>query len=347
MSATMTQIAKASNVSVSLVSRLMREDPSLRVSDETRKRVYAAKAKLEGVTAPVRDSGPLVFTASIAARFSGGSMDDPDNLHTNQLLQELELQLKERGHMLALSYTRLGQELDEIQQVIQPSHPAAGIIYIWQTIVPEVQQAIVDHKLPHVVCYPGGDYERLQTITTFKAASFRKLVDHLLGLGHQRIGYVGCVARRYPWFAEAMTYRRMPLEPADFCAIDGDSPMHAWSDWRAIGRERFAQLLDKRPDLTAVVVDNDYVALGVMDQLKARDIKVGEAFSVASYGNLEKPLGLDPVLTTIDEQLPLFVRRIVSSLLDQVNTPRTEPAHEQVFGELIVRQSTGPAPKHC
>lgn len=348
MSLTLTQLAKASNVSLSLVSRLMRDDPTLRVSGPTKQRVMAAKARLEresghSLVVPSRVERPRTFMASLEVGVKQSSSSGTDSFNVYRLVQEIELELGERGHVLALTYSDDAARLKQAEQVADRNHPVDGVIFLWSHVTPALRDALLQRRVPHMLFHPWlGEYEELQTIRPLKEESFRRLVDHLVALGHQRIGYVGCLKRRYPWAALAMICNDVPLDLPGLCALDADGPMELWSDWRGATNARFSAWLDAHPDCTAVITENDFVAFGVMDVLQSRGMTVGQDLAVASYGNVEPALGDKPsaILTTIDEQMPIIAQRIVSRLLEQVQRPPACAIHEVVPGTMIVRQST-------
>jgi DNA-binding LacI/PurR family transcriptional regulator len=349
MSLTLTKLAKASNVSLSLVSRLMRDDPTLRVSEPTRRRVLATKARLEREAgAPLvvagRTERPRTFIASLEAGMRQSPSSGTDSFNLYRLLQEIELELVERGHVMAITYCDDASRQKQVEQVGDPIHPVDGVIYLWGHITPEVRQTILDHRVPHVVFHPWvGEYDGLQTIRPLKEESFRMLVNHLVSLGHRRIGHVGCRLRRYPWTAMAMICQGLSLESPGLCALDREAPMQLWSDWRGAAKQHFNNWLDEHPECTAVITENDFVAFGVMDVLESRGLTVGRDLAVASYGNVEPALGDEPsaVLTTVDEQMPIIARRIVTRLLAQFDRTPIEGLHEGVPGKLVIRRSTG------
>ena len=349
MSLTLTQLAKASNVSLSLVSRLMRDDPTLRVSGPTKQRVMAAKARLEresghSLVVPSRVERPRTFMASLEVGVKQSPSSGTDSFNLYRLLQELELELGARGHVLALTYSDDTGRLKQAEQVADSNYPVDGVIFLWSHIIPPLRDVLLQRGVPHLVFHPWlGEYEDLQTIRPLKEESFRRLVDHLVALGHQRIGYVGCLKRRYPWVALAMICDDVALDSPGLCPLDADGPMELWSDWRGATNARFGAWLDAHPDCTAVITENDFVAFGVIDVLESRGMKVGRDLAVASYGNVEPALTgeASAVLTTVDEQMPTIARRIVSRLLEQIDRPKSDPLHEVVPGKLVVRQSTG------
>jgi DNA-binding LacI/PurR family transcriptional regulator len=328
----------------------MREDPTLRVSEPTRRRVLAAKARLE------RESGRALIVANRAERtrtfiasFEAGlkrtsPSSGTDSFNLYRLVQEIELELAERGHVLAITYCDDASRQKQAEQVADSTHPVDGVIYLWGHITAAVRETVLARRVPHVVFHPWmGEYEDLQTIRPLKEESFRKLVDHLVGLGHRRIGHVGCEKRRYPWVALAMICDGIPLDSPGLCRLDDDGPMDLWSDWRGAANARFGAWLDEHPECTAVITENDFAAFGVIDALEARGLKAGRDLAIASYGNVEPALADESsaVLTTIDEQMPIMARRIVTRLLEQIERPAAHGLHEVVPGKLVVRRSSG------
>jgi len=349
-SLTLTQLAKESNVSLSLVSRLMREDPTLRVSEPTRRRVLATKARLERaagrpLVVPSRVERARTFIASLEAGLHRAPTSGTDSFNLYRLVQDIELELKERGHVLAITYCDDDNRHKQAEQAADPKYPVDGVIYLWGHIQPAVRGTLLAQRVPHIVFHPWvAEYDDLQTIRPLKEEGFRQLVNHLVAKGHRRIGHVGCLKRRYPWAALAMLHAGLSLESPGLCRLDDDKPMELWGDWRGAAKRHFDAWLDEHPECTAVVTENDFAALGVIDVLESRGLTVGRDISVASYGNVEPAMSSEssPMLTTIDEQTPTLAKRIVVRLLEQFENPPTYGLHEVIPGKLIVRRSTGP-----
>lgn len=167
----------------------------------------------------------------------------------------------------------------------------------------------------------------------------RRLTEHLLALGHTRIGYVAGPAERTTT-RHRLEGHRDALGAAglkDDPALTLHGPFH-----RASGRAAAARLLDMEPELTAIVAANDTIALGVCAVARERGLRVPEDLSVAGFDDLPSATDTVPALTTV--RLPLYEAGARAGLLATgAARPASPDGVETVPAELMVRGSTGVA----
>jgi DNA-binding LacI/PurR family transcriptional regulator len=157
--------------------------------------------------------------------------------------------------------------------------------------------------------------------------------DHLLGLGHTRIGHVsgsdGASAHR------RAGYRRA-LEAAGVEVVIGESAGTSEED----GYGSACWLLDHHPDTTAIFAANDTMALGAFAAIKARGLSVPDDISVIGYDNspLAKSRFLD--LTSIDNRSDLVGVDAARRLLARIEDPTLEPERKLIEPTLVLRGTT-------
>ncbi|MER7397288.1 LacI family DNA-binding transcriptional regulator [Streptomyces sp. NPDC000151] len=163
----------------------------------------------------------------------------------------------------------------------------------------------------------------------------RSLTEHLVALGHRRIG---CVAG-----PEGLTTTRHRLEGhrAALAAHDiADAPgrtVHGAYD-RASGYAAAHELLRRDEDLTAVVAANDTVALGVCAALREHGLRVPEDVSVAGFDDLPFSMDAVPALTTV--RLPLTEAGARAGRLAMGREPAPADGVALLSSELVIRKST-------
>lgn len=161
----------------------------------------------------------------------------------------------------------------------------------------------------------------------------RRLTEHLLALGHRRIGYVAGPADR------TTTRHRMEGHRAALAAagVPEGPAVHGRYD-RPSGYEATAELLRLDPELTAVVAANDTVALGVCAALRDRGLAIPDDVSVAGFDDLPFSVDAAPALTTV--RLPLHEAGARAGRL-ALGTEEAPPGGlATVPAELVVRGST-------
>jgi LacI family transcriptional regulator, repressor for deo operon, udp, cdd, tsx, nupC, and nupG len=178
---------------------------------------------------------------------------------------------------------------------------------------------------------PGHPAVRLDS-----AAGTDAVMDHLLGLGHRRIGRVAAPFERHA-FRDREERWRAALTDA---GVDPDAMPHARSEISfAAAREAARPLLDGPDRPTALFCDDDILAGGVY--LAARDLglRIPRDVSVVGFDGLDFTLLLDPPLTTVTADAAGLGARAVETLLAHMRGERV-PAVTRLPVELTVRGST-------
>ncbi|MFE7753041.1 LacI family DNA-binding transcriptional regulator [Streptomyces sp. NPDC057428] len=130
----------------------------------------------------------------------------------------------------------------------------------------------------------------------------RRLTEHLIGLGHRRIGYIAGPLERTTT-RHRLEGHREALKAAGLYGDEENVTVHGPYD-RSSGYDAALELLCREPGLTAVVAANDTVALGACAALRDRGLRIPEDVSVAGFDDLPFSVDAVPALTTV--RLPLF-----------------------------------------
>jgi LacI family transcriptional regulator len=169
-------------------------------------------------------------------------------------------------------------------------------------------------------------------------AAGEAVAAHLLKLGHRRIGVIAgpavltTVADRLAGIATALGAHGMTLD--DVAVLHTDFTRNG-------GHAGAEELLDERPDLTALIALNDVMAIGVLSVLRARGIAVPQRMSVAGIDDVAVAADLAPSLTTV--RLPMAEMGEMA-LTMALKPPSARRRRKNTGHQLIVRDSTGPAP---
>ena len=167
----------------------------------------------------------------------------------------------------------------------------------------------------------------------------RTATQHLLDLGHKRIGFIagpqefGLANRRIAGWQTTM--EAAGLDCAGLCER-GDFGF-------ASGAAAARTLLDLPERPTAIIASSDQMSLATLEVAQERGLDVPRDLSLISFDNSPIVRFVNPALTAIDQPIAQTTARAVELLI----SARRDPAPERpvvVAGELIVRDSTGPAP---
>ena len=165
--------------------------------------------------------------------------------------------------------------------------------------------------------------------------------DHLIELGHERIGFIAgpkdfsLSDRRIAGWRQAMENAELPCD--DLCER-GDFGFDS-------GIVAAAALLGRDDPPTAIIASSDQMALATLEVARKRGLKVPQDLSLVSFDNSPIVRFTQPPLTAVDQPIAATIARAVELLIEA--RKKAEPAGViSVHGELVVRGSTARAPGH-
>ena len=175
------------------------------------------------------------------------------------------------------------------------------------------------------------------SVVTNERQAMEAAVDHLVGRGHRRIGFIGCTARsrsgreRQRGYEQARTRWELPWDPTwcSECAPNVDG-----------GRDAALALLSAHPELTALLCYNDLVAVGAVQACRRLNLTVPDACAIVGWDDIPLARYLSPPLTTLDMPKAQSGAEAVSLLTRLVGDGELVAEPVYLDAELVVRQST-------
>jgi LacI family transcriptional regulator len=329
---TIVDVARRAGVSKSTVSLVLAG--SALVAEPTRERVSRAMRAL----GYVYHRGAASLRAA-SSDFVGMVISDLTNPFFAELAVGIEDALYKLGFTPILANTNENPERQA--QVLRSlrEHNVAGIIMSpargsdawtlaqqWPPAIPAVitMRRMIGSPLPYV----GPDNRK----------GARDAVEHLLRLGHRRVGYLGG-DKGMTTQQERVGGWRDALNGAGIAA--DDSLVFEAAPTRAGGREAIERALSGAAPPTAVVCYNDIVAMGATRALTERGILPGRDMAVVGFDDIAEAEHNAPPLTTVSADTRDMGKRCADSLLGLIN--REDPAGLSFAGvaRLVVRESCG------
>jgi DNA-binding LacI/PurR family transcriptional regulator len=167
--------------------------------------------------------------------------------------------------------------------------------------------------------------------------------DHLISLGHRRIGYISDILDnsfnftssrdRFRGYYQAIESANIEINPAYFA-----QGVHGLSEARRLAMK----MLNLPIPPTAIFAASDTQAMGVMEAARQLELRIPDDLSVIGYDDIEVASYLE--LTTMRQLLYESGQRGVDVLLQTLTEPHQHPVCELLPTELVVRKTTGPAP---
>jgi LacI family transcriptional regulator len=212
----------------------------------------------------------------------------------------------------------------------------------------------IDVPVPVVAISAHSETKNVTNIILDHHQAVQLAIAHLYELGHRRIAILrgprAIPDSEFRWESSQQVAREMDLklDPALVLRIDsagwstktGQHPMAP-----EIGYKPMRALLEKTRDFTAVFCFNDIAAIGAMRALKDAGLRVPEDVSVVGFDDILSAAYSTPSLTTVRQPLTEMGKRGAQILLERIADREKEyPAAVVMKPELVVRESTGPAP---
>jgi LacI family transcriptional regulator len=330
---TIKDVARRAGVSSMTVSRVINR--SERVSPATRRRVEEAIAELGYV--PSRLARGLIRqkTGTLAL-----IVPDVANPFFTLIVRGAEDVARRAGYRIILCDTRADL-----------------------TIEREVIEEMIAHRVEGIVIAPVSDRSRghLQRLASFgvqfvlidrtvrgiesdvvvgdNAGGARRLVEHLIALGHRRIGFitesdeVSTARDRRQNYEAALASAGLPLDPALIVSSTVD-PRGGYE-----GMRRLLQL-DERP--TAVFAVNNLVAVGAIEAVRAHGLDVPDDVAIVCFDDIEYASRLYPFLTVMAQPAETLGTLGTQLLVERIEG-RAPGQHRVVIlpAQFIVRRSSG------
>jgi len=165
-------------------------------------------------------------------------------------------------------------------------------------------------------------------------------VDHLVELGHRRIAHIEGAR------STTARYRRSGYEKAMRRHGLADHIMVERGDFTEEGGYLAARaLLSRDPRPTAIFAPNDLVATGVLSAADELRLPVPEQVSIVGYDNTHLAAIRHISLTSVDQPRRDMGRVAAELLTARIEDPTRVARQNLVVPHLVVRSTTGPAPK--
>jgi LacI family transcriptional regulator len=215
-----------------------------------------------------------------------------------------------------------------------------GVILVTSELEPRLHGELHRLNVPIVVVDPaGGPTIDAPTIGATNWAGGLAATEHLIELGHRRIGFVSgpprllCSRARLDGHRAGLEAAGIPADEA--LVVPGDF-------YHESGFVGANALLDLADPPTAVFASSDQMALGVLEALRQRGLRVPEDISVVGFDDLPEVRWCPPPLTTVRQPLTEMGRMAARTVLRQMQGEETDSLRIELATELVVRASTAP-----
>ncbi|MFD1036185.1 LacI family DNA-binding transcriptional regulator [Sphingomonas hankookensis] len=339
---TIQDVARTAGVSAMTVSRVVNGGANVRQS--TRESVLAAIEQLNYSPNSAARSLAAGEAAQIGLLYANPSMAYLSNF----LIGALEGARKVGCHLVLEPCE--GDGPDEQAEAARrfASTPVQGVILPPPLSDAQAVQAELDAAgTPSVAVAVGGAQAGRASVRIDDFAAARAMTDHLIALGHRRIGFVrgnpnnGASGERWRGFVAA-------IEAAGLAVAD--MPVEQGLFTYRSGIDAAERLIDRNDRPTAIFASNDDMAAAAISVAHRRGLHVPEDVSIVGFDDTSLATTTWPEITTIRQPIAAMAETAVEMLLAQIRDRRAGLADDDgddrvLDHELVVRESSGPAPR--
>lgn len=354
---TVYDVAEHAGVSIATVSRVLRRPDD--VKESTRDRVWSSVRELGyvpsgsarglaarrtgviglyfagfdavGELTPVDVDGP--GGARTVDDVGGGVDAHPSSLYLDEVLRGAELEAWNRGFTLMVGVGRPGSAEETVRDM---AGRVDGMLILARGVSDEALAQLA-RRIPVVVLAGEAPDHSLDHVSVSNAEGMRALTAHLAGeRGIRRFAYVAGPddspddAERHAGFARAVTDAGL-----DAAGI----PVFRGAFTRASGRDVARDVIAAGlPE--AIVCANDQMALGVLDVLRVRGIRVPDDVLVSGFDGIEAGSAASPRLTTVRQHMHDVGRAGVELMRRRLQAPDAPPLASILPVDVLLREST-------
>jgi LacI family transcriptional regulator len=325
---TIGDVAAAAGVSVATVSKVINDRYG--VAEKTSARVRAVIDELGYTSSLVAQS-----LRSRRSNVIGILVSDIESFNA-ELLKGAARAIRGTGYDLVV-FSDCGQREDQVgwerRSLARVSALTDGAILVTPSgidVTSSTPIVAVDHNVRSATL-PTVDSENLAGAVT--------ATEHLIGLGHRRIGFIAgrpdleSARLREHGYRRALEQAGIPFD-ADLVRLGGYQPETA--------REAARELLSHEPRPTAIFAANDASAIETVAVADSLGLAVPGDLSVVGFDNVPESALCEPPLTTIEQPIQRMGEEAVRMLLGLIEDPSSRPAQVVLPTRLVERGSCGP-----
>jgi DNA-binding LacI/PurR family transcriptional regulator len=326
-------IARLAGVSQSTVSRVMNHDR--RISETTRARVEEAMARLD-----YRPNAAARTLITGRSHLIGLVVSNITNPFYPEMIESIVAAAAEHDYTVVLGNTqeREDLQLSLLDLLIEQQVDGAILTSPLRESAAAIARRRLD-RVPLVTVNRRMNGQRLDSVHLDNVGAGRLVAEHLVGLGHHRIGFIGGLASastnadRLVGVRAALRRLGYPVHARD--VVDGEFT------WRH-GYAAATTALGGSTRPTALICADDLIALGVMDAALDLGLRIPQEVAVVGFDDVPVAALRRIALTTVRQPVAEMGRRAVELLVDRITKgPDADPVEVVLAPRLVVRRTCG------
>ncbi len=324
-------LAELASVDISTISRALNNDP--RVNEQRRLQIRQLAEEVGYRPRPLRSK----LSRSIGLLVSSELQGRVDRDFHSRIAWQAQKILAERGLHVNLECVDRSKDgpvpavvkQNRVDGVLLSGHPSAKL-------VAEIREL----GMPAVAINDSVDRLGISCVCSNPEPAIHQAIVNLAARGHTTFGLL-LMDMKYPSSqvrhrSYESTLRELGIEPDPaWLVVKGEGEL-------ACGRQGIIELQRRGPLPTAILCENDWMAMGVMQELYRQGMQVPEDVSVVGHDDLWICEQTEPPLTSIHRSEDTLVAKAMELLLNEIENGPSQPQELQVEGKMVWRQSAGP-----
>jgi len=330
--ATLKDIATEAGVSSATVSRVLNEDESVHVREETRTKIFEVAEKLQYKTIATRysksnkSSEKKFKIALILGYKEKGEIDDSYYL---SIRYGIESQAKVKKLTIKKFYypdikSKIHSKVRDVDGIIAVGYFKGDDLALLEELSSNI--VFVDYS---------PDDEKYDSVVVDLSRITRKVIDRFIDKGHKRIGFIGgrdC---------DELDQRELAFrEYTSFKNIFNEKDIHIGGFSSMSGYKMATEIAEGSEFPSAFFIGNDSMAIGALRAFNEKGIRVPEDISIISVNDIPSAKFSFPSLSTVKIHSEFMGEEAVNLIFQRLNNQKKIPIKVVIPTELILRNTT-------
>jgi LacI family transcriptional regulator len=252
---------------------------------------------------------------------------------------DAELALSQLDLMLFTTHRTAAKEANYVANMVKGM--VDGLLVVLPRSPADYTGTLTQRNFPFVLIDHQGNGEPCPAVGATNWQGAYNAAEYLIKLGHTRIGFItgsmdlGAATDRLDGYKSALRVHHIPEDP---------DLIYEGTFFQPDGYAGAGALMDLANPPTAIFASNDAMAMGAMDAVRSRGLRIPGDLSILGFDDIPQAAQVRPSLTTVRQPLEQMGRVATQMLLDRLKNPTQEITRIELPTELIVRGSTS-APK--
>lgn len=333
---TLRDVARVAGVHLTTASRALSDSTIRPVNPRTAARIRRAATEIGYVPDQVARS------LRSHARAIGVLIPDMSNPVMPPLVRGAEQVLARHGYTTLFADTDNDPAAETQRLTMLLSWRISGLILATARRDQALAPALTQSSVPVVLMSRKLDATPVPSATVDESVGIAEAIDHLVGLGHRRIAYLGVPLWTSAGHERFVAFRDVTrdrgLTPLDHHVVV--CPGYSEKD----GEAALAPLLRRDDRPTAVLAGNDMMALGCYSAIRAAGLRCPHDVSVVGYSDMPLTDRVEPPLTTVRVPYYDVGRQAAGLLIDALTHSDTANRSVRLTPQLVIRGSTAAGP---